>query len=375
MPVSGKWDMLEKSRPFIWAFIPHMYKGDSLQTQEYDNFGTKHELAVAFHEIGCPWVWQPVTLQNMEDVVEQVVESMRARDTMVFNFCDGDEINGYPGISVVRMLERRRVPFTGADSWFYEASTSKVALKSLFDREGVPTPAWSVIPDTGPVSGVCGMLGAPLIVKPAVSAGSYGLSVRSVVADDREIERMRDELKGGDFEGYFTQDPVFAEKFINGPEFTALVMGYWDEPGGIQVLPPVQRLFHGSFPDHERFLSYDRYWALYKEETPPPPGERFYTYGPAPRDLQGALADLCRKAYLSVKGTGYGRVDIRMDKDTGDLFVLEVNANCGLSGDEHISTIGNILKLAGLSFNNLIGEIVNSARRKRASFDEGSPMQ
>jgi D-alanine-D-alanine ligase len=66
---------------------------------------------------------------------------------------------------------------------------------------------------------------------------------------------------------------------------------------------------------------------------------------------------LAIRAYCAVRGTGYGRVDIRMDQKHGSLYVLEVNANCGLSSDEQ-SSVGKILELSGYSFVDLIGEIL-----------------
>ena len=55
------------------------------------------------------------------------------------------------------------------------------------------------------------------------------------------------------------------------------------------------------------------------------------------------------------------RADIRMDKETGKLYVLEVNAQCGLSEDENYTSIGAILRFSGVSFTELVAEIINDA--------------
>jgi D-alanine-D-alanine ligase len=47
-----------------------------------------------------------------------------------------------------------------------------------------------------------------------------------------------------------------------------------------------------------------------------------------------------------------------MDSQTGRLFVLEVNAQCGLSEDENFTSIGAILRFAKKSFTYLIIEII-----------------
>jgi D-alanine-D-alanine ligase len=70
---------------------------------------------------------------------------------------------------------------------------------------------------------------------------------------------------------------------------------------------------------------------------------------------------LATRAYLAVNGTSYGRVDIREDGATGDLYVLEVNANPGISGDEEEVPVGCSLRLAGMTFADLLGRIMAEA--------------
>jgi D-alanine-D-alanine ligase len=50
-----------------------------------------------------------------------------------------------------------------------------------------------------------------------------------------------------------------------------------------------------------------------------------------------------------------------MDSTTQKLYVLEVNAQCGLSEDENYTSIGAILRVSGKSFTQLIVEIMNDA--------------
>jgi D-alanine-D-alanine ligase len=66
-------------------------------------------------------------------------------------------------------------------------------------------------------------------------------------------------------------------------------------------------------------------------------------------------------AYKAVGGTGYGRIDIRMDARSGKLYVLEVNAQCGLSEDEDYTSIGAILRFDKKSFTYLTIEIIDDA--------------
>jgi len=275
------------------------------------------------------------------------------------NLCDGIEHDGTTGPCVVRALELAGIRFTGADSQFYEISTSKLIMKEMMTAAGVPTPVFEALSES--VVGVCSRVGTPLLVKPDVSAASGGVFLRSKVSRDEDVAALHDELLSAPMPRFCDARTVFAERFIDGPEFTAFVMGNWRDPASVRCLPPAERVFNASIPDGEKFLSYERYWGLYREETPPPDGRAFYAYEACDPRLAPALEEISKSAYIAVHGRGYARVDLRMDRATGEVFVLEVNANCGLSEDDQTST-GCILKLAGITLAELLRLILRDAQ-------------
>ncbi len=356
-PGSAQRGALDPSTPIIWALIPYTIEGDRLTAEAYDHELTKSELALAFSELGLPWIWQPVVLGSIPDITAQLAASMKRHPTVAFNFCDGLDRDGTPGLSVVQALEGAGVPFTGSDSRFYGISTSKLCMKDRFREHGVETAPWEVLPRTGSVRGVCDRLGMPLIVKPDVSFASYGISLKSKVLADADIEARRDELRAGAMGGMFSEGEIFAERFLAGDEYTVFVGGYWDHPDGLWTLPPARRCFAASIPIQERFLTYDRYWGYYREETAPTEGEAFYRYELVTGEVAEELRALAKRAYCVVQGYSYARVDIREDTVSGRLSVLEVNANCGLSGDDQTST-GSMLHLMGWSFPALLHRII-----------------
>ena len=79
-----------------------------------------------------------------------------------------------------------------------------------------------------------------------------------------------------------------------------------------------------------------------------------------PPEQAAALVDTAKRAYIATWGYNYGRVDIRFNKKTNEYQVLEVNANCGLSGDTETSC-GSILGASGQSFAKLIETILEQA--------------
>ena len=94
----------------------------------------------------------------------------------------------------------------------------------------------------------------------------------------------------------------------------------------------------------------------------------FYQYQLPDPSLHAAIKQISLDAYIAVKGTGYTRVDIRMDKASGKLFVLEVNAQCGISEDENYTSIGAILRMSDCTFSDLVTEIINDAFRRKKEY-------
>lgn len=352
----------------VWVLVPHVESANP-SLAFYSDYQQCHaEFERAFDELGVAWRWQPVTTENFRAILDGVALDATRHTPVVFNLCDGDEANGVPGISVIRYLDEIELPYTGADAHFYHITTSKIDMKHAFDRAGVPTPPWEVVArEAKALRGLFQRHGMPLIVKPAVSAGSMGITIASVVTTSATLRKQIGLLHGG-YRGWdLASGGVFVERYISGPEFTTLIVGSADAPDQSIVYPPVERVFHSALPPTEQFLSFDRLWEVYERESSLGDGQYLWEYQAAPAALQQRIADVSWAAYAAVGGHGYGRVDLRMDADTGELYVLEVNAQCGLSEDEDHTSIGAILRFAGRPFHGMVSEIIDGARTARAA--------
>lgn len=350
----------------IWVLFPYLETDDPNLQYYYDFSQSLEEYKKVFTELDADWTWQPVTMNNYKEVIASLKKKSGRKIPCVLNLCDGDEINGTPGVSVIHELEKNRLIYTGSNDHYYNVTTSKIPMKRAFDKAGVSNAKWEIIDGSeDSVIGICERLGAPLIIKPAVSGGSMGVSVKNVVyTDDELLNRIREIKKG--YRGWnLLADGLIVEQFITGPEFTSFIVGSSVKPETCYVYPPVERIFHESLPDEEKFLSFDRLWEIYEDEKPMPANENFYNYHRPDASLMKALEELSLDAYMAVGGMGYGRLDIRMDKMTGKLYMLEVNAQCGLSEDEDYTSIGAILRYADNSFSDLIRNIILDAFDRR----------
>ncbi|HUR65130.1 MAG TPA: hypothetical protein VMZ03_02165 [Chitinophagaceae bacterium] len=353
-------------KPYIiWVLAPHLESDDPNIQHYYDFSQSIKEYTKVFQELKTEWKWQPVTMENFKTIIRDIAESKNGKTPLVLNLCDGDEVNGTPGVSVINELEKYGLIYTGSDAHFYTITTSKIPMKKAFDKAGVPTANWRVITDKkGSTKGIAKRVGTPVIIKPAVSGGSMGVSVKNVVHTEEELAKRVEEIYKG-YRGWnLLVDGLFVEQFITGPEYTTFITGSANEPGNCIVYEPVKRNFHSSLPESEQFLSFDRLWEIYEDESPMPQNENFYEYGPVDPSLIPALKKLSMDAFASCGGKGYTRIDIRQDSSTGKLYMLEVNAQCGLSEDEDYTSIGAILKASGVSFTTVIVEILKDALRR-----------
>jgi D-alanine-D-alanine ligase len=351
----------------IWVLAPTLETNDQNIDYYYDFSQSIEEYTRVFRELQLNWQWQPITLDNYTSILSHILQQAAAAGEfpLFLNLCDGDEINGTPGISILKWLHSNRCIYTGADEFFYQVTTSKIPMKEAFEKAGVPTPPWKIIRSADVnTKELFAELGSPLILKPAISGGSMGVGIKNVVSTPEEAQEQIRRM----FEGYrgwnLAADGIIAEQFIAGEEYTTLIVGSTLPNSFYKVYDPVERLFHNSLREEEKFLSFDRLWEIYEEETPMPEQEDFYHYALPPADWIPAIRDVSLQAYRAVQGKGYTRADIRRDKATGQLYVLEVNAQCGLSEDENYTSIGAILRVNQTPFAQLIAEIMTDALQR-----------
>ena len=361
MPSKNKRQPPEK----IWVFAPYTQTGDENLDYYCDYTQSIAEYENLFFQLKKDWEWVKIRLDNVDREIEKIRTDSISTGVIpiILNLCDGDGVNGAPGISVIQKLEKSGITYTGADETFYAATTSKIPMKAAFDSAGVPTPKWEIVKE--PDAHIFNRLGSPLILKPAVSGGSMGVGIRNVVYDFEELKMVIADIHAG-YRGWnLMGDGIIAESFVQGREFTVFISGSSNNPGKAHVYTPVERVFHPSLPADQRFLSFDRLWETYDNESPMPDEGNFYEYRKAPESLQDALKGLSWAAYCSTNGMGYTRVDIRQDDATGELYVLEVNAQCGISEDENFTSIGAILRFSGIHFSQLVSEIIADGKSRK----------
>ncbi|KAJ3214385.1 Mitochondrial intermediate peptidase [Dinochytrium kinnereticum] len=269
-----------------------------------------------------------ITLKNSRQEIDQI-----PLEELVFNLCDGCDVDGLPGPSVARYLEEKKfLNVVGSDALFIENTLTKNGMKKIFRENLVSTPpGFGVTKATNLEEEVASWgMQYPLFVKISDSYGSVGLDEGSVCHSMEDLQK-RVELLFQEF------DNLTVEEFIEGQEFSVLISGNCrDENQPVIVYPPAERAFDRDLPKFQRFITFKSNWNTELQ---------LHQYAKVEDENDSAaLQDLARRAYIATSGNCFGRVDIRKRDSSGKFYVLEVNATCGVGSG---SSSDFILQLAG----------------------------
>jgi len=223
-------------------------------------------------------------------------------------------------------LEYLGIPYTGSGVMGSALAMDKWRTKLLWHAAGLPTPAYQLMNARTDPAALAAQLGLPLMVKPAREGSSIGMSkVTSVekIAPAYELAARYD-------------DVVIAERFIEGVELTAAILG--DVP-----LPLIRLETPREFYDYQA-----KYFA---DDT------RYICPCGLPADQERALQQTALEAFRVTGCSGWGRVDLMLDRD-GNPQLLEVNTIPGMT--DH-SLVPMAARAQGISFEELVVKILDTA--------------
>ena len=90
----------------VWVLAPYLVTNDANIDYYYDFSQSLEEYTKTFAALNIEWKWQPVTMEDYPVIIDTIVAEKETgvHFPVVFNICDGDEVNGTPGISVVKLI-------------------------------------------------------------------------------------------------------------------------------------------------------------------------------------------------------------------------------------------------------------------------------
>ncbi len=278
--------------------------------------------------------------ESVTDLIRQIAWS---HCDLVFNICETFADDYRMEVNVAALLELAKVPFTGSGTAGLLLAQDKILTKQLLEFHQVLSPKFATY--DGVTFETKGSLSFPLIVKPAKSDASMGLSIeKDLEGLARKVKQIRDEF----------DDEALAEEYIEGRELYVGVIGDARAP---KVLPVVELDF-GKRWSRKRPKIADRE-VKFAPETKDSPKLRL------PEDLSDELRGRIERsavtAFRALKLRDYARIDFRVSAKTNEPYLLEVNPNPYLERQCEVALGASKL---GIDYDRLIGEIVESAAKR-----------
>ncbi|MBU3664591.1 MAG: D-alanine--D-alanine ligase [Chthoniobacterales bacterium] len=215
------------------------------------------------------------------------------------------------------LLDAKGIPYTGEGAAGSRVAFDKKESKKIFERAGVPTARWEIIP-----AGARPTLPVPLVVKAPREGSSVGVHI---VRDEGQLAPALADCATLDKE-------ILVEEFVEGRELTVGVVG--DRSMAVVEIRPLEGFYDYA---HKYTKGASEYFC-------PAPLDAMTT-----RRVQEAALAAHRALGLEV----YSRVDILLRAD-GSPCVLEANTIPGMT---ETSLLPKAAAAAGLGFLELCEEI------------------
>jgi D-alanine-D-alanine ligase len=245
--------------------------------------------------------------------------------------------------TVQGLLEAIRVPYTGSGPSACLRATDKVLAKQLMREAGIPTAAFHFFREASfkelgagaALADVERDLGFPLVVKPASQGSALGV----------KFARSSDELPGAIVGALSYDRKVLIERYVKGRDLAVSVLDSVVPGEGGEALPVVE-----AIPREEDFYNYESRYEIGMTT--------FVCPAELDADTTARAQELAIRTYRLLGCHGVARVDLMLEQESGDLFVLETNVVPGLT---ETSLLPLAADAAGIGFVELVERILASA--------------
>jgi D-alanine-D-alanine ligase len=225
-------------------------------------------------------------------------------------------------------LEFLGLPYTGSGVMGSAIGMDKWRTKMVWIANGIPTPRFRILGEEENWQAVTRELGLPLIVKPANEGSTLGLT---------KVTRVKQLPDAYELATRKYNDLALAEQFIDGPEYTASVLGE-------EALPLIRiEAPKGNYDYQNKYFTDDT---------------KYHCPSGLPAKKEQELQALALRAFRAVGCRGWGRIDLMLDAKKKP-WLLEVNTSPGMTGH---SLVPMAARAVGISYEDLCVKILEMAR-------------
>jgi D-alanine-D-alanine ligase len=277
-----------------------------------------------------------------DDLRKLVTGFSRRKPDLVFNLLEsfGEDTGG--DVAVAGVLDLLGLRYTGGGPGELYLRQDKGLAKKVFAFEGILYPHFAVFSQDSDFE-MAGNFRMPLFVKPLTADASIGIDGDSLVRDTTSLMKrvlaIHEKVK----------DSALVEEYIEGRELYVGVLGN-REP---IAFPPIEMDFSG-LPEGMPHIAGTK--AKWQKNSVEYKGTKS-VLADVPDELRARLQKTAIDAYRALRVRDYGRVDLRLT-ETGDIYVIEVNASCYLEEGSEFATAA---RAAGIEFPDLVQRIAELA--------------
>jgi D-alanine-D-alanine ligase len=241
--------------------------------------------------------------------------------------------------TIQELLEVMGVAYTGSGVSACIRAADKVLAKHAMRDRGIPTPDFYAFNETAfeslgaaqALPAIEERLAFPIVVKPARGGSALGI----------KFARTASDVPAALVSAFSYDRKVLLERYVRGRELAVSVL---DGDGGPEALPIVE-----AVPEQQGFYDFESRYEIGRT--------RFV----CPAHLEPAVADRAAEIAVATYGllgcAGFARVDLMMDAESSELFVLEVNPIPGLTDT---SLLPQAADAAGISFDGLVQRVLDA---------------
>ena len=241
--------------------------------------------------------------------------------------------------TVQELLEVMGIPYTGSGVSACMRAADKVLAKHAMRDPGIPTPDFYSFSETAfkelgagqalPV--IEDRLQFPIVVKPSGQGSALGIKFARTPAD----------VPAALVAAFSYDRKVLLERYVPGRDLAVSIIS---DDGVARALPIVE-----AVPEQEDFYDFESRYEIGRT--------RFV----CPAELDDAVAaraeEIALRVFELIGCSGFARVDLMLESETEELYVLEINAIPGLT---ETSLLPQAADAAGIGFDQLIGRILKA---------------
>ncbi|RKY05019.1 MAG: hypothetical protein DRP56_09390 [Planctomycetota bacterium] len=303
---------------------------------------TEYHVVEALRHLG-----HRVSVIGVFDNIESIIGDLKEiQPDLVFNLTEQYYGERCWDKNITAVLELLRIPYTGTGTTGLMLCRDKRLCKELLGLHKVHVPNFISLPWNHTIR-IPKKVHFPLVVKPALTDGSEGISNASLVSTKEAL------VERTNFIHERWQQDVIAEEYIEGRELYVTVLGN----KRLKVFPARECLFDFDDDKGPSLATYRVKWNdKYREQW----GIDF-GFAELDEETERQISRTCKRVFRTLHLRDYARIDLRLRPD-GKIYILEANPNPDLAFGEEVAEAA---EKAGCTYENLIAQIISQTLKRK----------